>query len=371
MDNEADRRCERREHEPRHDGVERRTQGAEYRFDRVVAVNESQLRIGLVGLGDIAVRAHLPAIAAEARAVLVAVADADADRLAAFAPPGARAWADADALFAAPDIDAVVIATPPAATAELVRAALEAGKYVLAEKPLALSVAAAADIRDTRGAAERLQIGLTYRHHPAVDRLRELIAAGALGRPLLIQAAICDERADPAGDPLGHARRLRSLERLPPVVSDGVHACDRLNYLLGETPVDVSGWSLRTDPGFASANVNGGVLTYADGTVARLEVVWMVPVLPPSQFVVTGPLGRATLDPPTFRLTVELADGTTETLEPPGDKTETCFAFQLERFVGHCLAGTAPVPGLDEALASLGLAERIAEAAGVAREVPA
>ena len=73
---------------------------------------------------------------------------------------------------------------------------------------------------------------------------------------------------------------MRSLERLPPIVSDGVHACDRINYLLGEAPVDVTGWSLRTDPAYATANVNGGVLTYADGTVARLEVVWLTPVLP-------------------------------------------------------------------------------------------
>ena len=87
--------------------------------------------------------------------------------------------------------------------------------------------------------------------------------------------------------------------------------------------------------------------------------------------VVTGPNGLATLEPPTFRLTVELADGTTETHEPPGDKAEVCFALQLERFVDAALAGTPPVPGLDEAIASLELAERIARAAGVGRLVPA
>ena len=67
-------------------------------------------------------------------------------------------------------------------------------------------------------------------------------------------------------------------------------------------------------------------------------------MLPRSQFVVTGPNGLATLDPPTFRLTVELADGTTETLEPPGDKTDVCFALQLERFVDACRAGDHPSP---------------------------
>jgi myo-inositol 2-dehydrogenase/D-chiro-inositol 1-dehydrogenase len=333
-------------------------------------VSDAALRIALVGVGDIAVRGHLPALAREPRARLVAAADVDEERLAS-APRGVRRTTDVSSVLADPEIDAVVVATPPAATAGLVRDALDAGKWVLAEKPLGLSIAETAEVRTAPRAAERLQIGLTYRHHPAVDRLRELIAAGALGRPLLIQAAICDEPANPKQEPRAYARRLRSLERIPPVVSDGVHACDRITYLLGEAPVDVTGWSLRTDPAFARANVNGGVLTYEDGTLARLEVVWLTPVLPRSQFVITGPKGLATLEPPTFRLTVELADGTTETHEPPGDKTEVCFALQLERFVEAALAGTPPVPGLDEAIASLELAERIAHAAGVARLVPA
>jgi myo-inositol 2-dehydrogenase/D-chiro-inositol 1-dehydrogenase len=324
------------------------------------------VRIGLVGLGEIAVRGHLPAIAGDPRVTLVAVAEPDAERRAAVTPDGVRAAADAAAVLADPEVDAVVLATPPAVTPGLVREALAAGKWVLAEKPIALSLAAAAAVRDCPGSSKRLQIGLTYRHHPGVERLRELIRDGSLGRPLLIQAAICDEPFEPEANPRAHARRLRSLEHVPPVVSDGVHACDRLNFLLGEAPLEVTGWALRTDPAFATANVNGGVLAYADGTVARLEVVWLTPVLPPSQFVVTGPGGRATLDPPSFRLTVEHADGRRETLEPTGGKTAVCFARQLDRFVGHWQSKTPPVPGLDEALASLALAERIAVAAGLA-----
>lgn len=328
-------------------------------------MSERVLKLGLVGLGDIAVKAHLPAIAANPRAELAAVAELDPARLRAAAPPGTHATGEPAELFADPAIDAVILATPAAATVELARAALLAGKYVLAEKPIAPTTEQALALGEVPGALDRLQIGLTYRHHPAIDRLRQLLDEGALGRPLLIQAAICDERADPDGDPEGYARRLRSLERMAPVVSDGVHACDRLNLLLGAQPASVTGWSLTTDAAYARPNVNGGVLTYDDGTVARLEVVWLTPVLPPSQFVVTGPLGRATLDPPTFGLTVELADGSVERLDPPGGKTEVCFALQLERFTEACLGGTAPVPGFAEALASLELAERIAEAAGV------
>ena len=107
--------------------------------------------------------------------------------------------------------------------------------------------------------------------------------------------------------------------------------------------------------------MNGAALTYADGTIVRLEVIWLYPSLPPSQFVVTGPRGRASLDPPTFSLDLEL-DGRSEMLPPTGDKAERCFALQLERFVGSCAEGVPPTPGLEDALAASELCERIASA---------
>jgi myo-inositol 2-dehydrogenase / D-chiro-inositol 1-dehydrogenase len=324
----------------------------------------SRVGLALVGAGDIARRGHLPAIAANADAELVAVVEPDPERLASVAvPPGAVRAADLAAALELPGVDAVVVATPPAATAAVVSEALAAGKYVLAEKPLAPSLAEACRVAAAPHYAERLQIGLTYRHHPAVERLRELVAAGAFGLPLVIRNTISDEPAAPESDPVAHSRRLRSLEHATPMVSDGVHACDRLNLLLGEDPAEVAGWALRTDPAYAAPNIVGAVMTYADGTIARLEVIWLLPVLPASSFTLAGPRGLAVLDPPTFALRVELADGGVEELEPPGDKTETCFALQLERFLMSCRSGRPPTPGLREALASLDLAERCSLAA--------
>jgi predicted dehydrogenase len=131
--------------------------------------------------------------------------------------------------------------------------------------------------------------------------------------------------------------------------------------VLGEAPLEVAGWSLRTRPELASPNVNGAVLRYGDGTVVRLEVIWLVPSLPPSQFVVTGPRGRVVVDPPTFALTAEI-DGRTEELPAPGDKTQVCFDLQLERFLDACANGTPPSPGLEDAIAASTLCERIAAA---------
>jgi predicted dehydrogenase len=287
--------------------------------------------------------------------------DAKRRRSAARLAPGVPAVETLEGVLSDPSIDAVVLATPSWVTAGLAEAALEAGKYVLAEKPLAPTLAGQLQFRYRPAAAERLQIGLTYRHHPAIDRLRQLVSAGAFGRPLYIQASVCDERSDPATDEVHYARRRLALEYGPPMIFDGIHRCDQLNLILGELPVAVAGWALTSSPEFASPNVNGAVLTYADGTIARLEVIWLYPSLPPSQFVVTGPRGRAILDPPTFALDLEL-DGRREVVPPPGNKNELCFALQLERFVTACAERVPPTPGIGEALAASELCERIADA---------
>jgi len=320
-----------------------------------------RVRIALVGLGDIGVRAHLPALLREPRVELVALVEPEPGRRAAAArlAPDVPAHARLDDVLG--EVDAVVLATPAWVTAELARTALAAGAYVLAEKPLAPGLEEQLAFRDAPGAADRLQIGLTYRHHPAIARLRELVVSGVLGTPLYVQSSLADERADPEGEPEHYARRLRTLEHGPPVVFDGIHRCDQLNLVLGAEPLEVTGWGLRSRPEYAAPNVNGALLSYADGTLVRLEVIWLYPALPPSQFVVTGPEGRVVIEPGTFELRAEIG-GRVEHLPPPGDKTEVCFALQLERFVDACAEGRRPSPGLEDALAASALCARIAGA---------
>ena len=112
------------------------------------------LRVGIVGTGLIA-REHARSIAMVPQSVsLVAVADISSERLAEFARTFsvARRYGSAAALIADPQVDLVTIATPPALHEEAVIAALDAGKYVLCEKPLAQSLASAEQIAGRRGA---------------------------------------------------------------------------------------------------------------------------------------------------------------------------------------------------------------------------
>src|SRR5918993_887385 len=111
---------------------------------------------------------------------LVAVCDRDAARVSAAERryPGVRGTTDARKLIEAPDVDAVVIATPVAAHYDLTSAALEAGKHVLVEKPLASSGDEAERLIGLAGRRKRvLMVDHTFVYTGAVRKMRELLVA--------------------------------------------------------------------------------------------------------------------------------------------------------------------------------------------------
>ncbi|HEX7474270.1 MAG TPA: Gfo/Idh/MocA family oxidoreductase [Candidatus Limnocylindrales bacterium] len=165
------------------------------------------LRWAILGPGRIAIR-MVGALAASARGELVAVASRDAGRAARFAAEHAipTSFGSYAALLAAPDVDVIYIALPNHLHAEWTIRALEAGKHVLCEKPLALTVEevdaiAAACTRTGRIAVE----GFMYLHHPQILRTVELARSGALGTLEVVNGTFSffladdgDPRVDPA-----------------------------------------------------------------------------------------------------------------------------------------------------------------------------
>jgi predicted dehydrogenase len=150
---------------------------------------EAPLRIGLIGAGMIgSFRARALAGMADAR--LCAVADASMERARRLAGPAkATAYDDGAALAAAPDLDAVILSTPPALHEPLGLACLGTGKHLLVEKPLAISVAACENLVE---AAERaglcLATGFTLRQTPAARLARRLVDEGAIGAVVHVRA---------------------------------------------------------------------------------------------------------------------------------------------------------------------------------------
>lgn len=144
------------------------------------------LRIGVIGFGYWGPNL-VRNFAAGARTQVVSIADANPARqkLAQTTYPSVRVVADAAALIADPEVDAVVIATPIFTHYELAKRALEAGKHVLVEKPLTPSAAQAEELAELAVRQQRvLMVDHTFVYTGAVKKLRELVASGELGRVL-------------------------------------------------------------------------------------------------------------------------------------------------------------------------------------------
>jgi predicted dehydrogenase len=151
------------------------------------------IRMALVGTGFIA-RVHAASIRGLPNARLAAVVSSSGEKGAKFAEEfGARLYPSLEALFAAGEIDAVDICTPTCLHADMVVAAAAAGKHVLCEKPIALSLAEADRMtKAVEKSGVEAMIGHTMRFWPEYVRTKELIDSGAMGRPL---SASCERLA--------------------------------------------------------------------------------------------------------------------------------------------------------------------------------
>ena len=153
-----------------------------------MTVHPDVVRVGVLGAGAWAQSAHLPGFKRDPRCELVAIADPVVERARALAEQFdiPHVYDSHEALIAREDIHLVDACTPSATHFALSWAALEAGKHVLCEKPVAY------DFRDTRRAAAlaaskglKTKLGFTFRYSPAMRYMKELIAEGTIGTPFI------------------------------------------------------------------------------------------------------------------------------------------------------------------------------------------
>ena len=156
-------------------------------------------RIAVVGAGAWGSN-HVRVVSASPRCELSCIVDRDRvacekARTLASAPTSL----DIDYILSDPAIDAVIVATPAPTHVGIARAALEAGKHVLVEKPLALSEADAIELAAVAARTPRvLLVGHLMVYHPAVIRLRELLRSGAARAAPLRPLDPGEPRADPS-----------------------------------------------------------------------------------------------------------------------------------------------------------------------------
>jgi UDP-2-acetamido-3-amino-2,3-dideoxy-glucuronate N-acetyltransferase len=221
------------------------------------------------------------------------VCDIDQTKVAALKEqyPGVEATSSYQEVLLDPGVHAVVIATPAASHTEQVRAALEAGKDVFVEKPLALTVSDGRELVALADKANRiLMVGHLLRYHPGILKLKELIDGGQLGKIQYVYSNRLN---------LG---RFRTEENI--LWSFAPHDISVVLYLLGERPsgVQAQGGSYLHPE---RADVTVTTLRFPSGVTGHIFVSWLHPYKE-QKLVVVGDRGMAVFDDvaPERKLTV-------------------------------------------------------------------
>ncbi len=224
------------------------------------------LRIGLLGAGRIG-HVHAKAISAHPQSELVAVADVvkeSASKLAA--QYGVEARSNEDIIGDAA-IDAVLIATSTNTHSDLIEAATRAGKAVLCEKPVDLSLARAQACRNAVAATKRpVMIGFNRRFDPNFAALKTAVDRGEIGKSELLSIT----SFDPAPPPVAYVKVSGGLFR-----DMMIHDFDMACWMMGSLPQSVTaiGTSI-VDPEIGKAgDVDTAVVTlrFADGRIAVIK----------------------------------------------------------------------------------------------------
>jgi predicted dehydrogenase len=304
------------------------------------------LRCAILGLGYWG-RNYVRLVSCRADVELVAVCDpseraiqAALAELTTHVPP--RVTRDPRDVFIADDIDAVVVATPATTHFDLVHEALEAGKHVLSEKPLAMSLDACRHLADMAvRASKTLFVGHTFIYNPAVRAAKELVSAGDLGDVLHLHAVWA------ASGPIRHD--VNALWDLAP------HPISIMSYLVGP-PTTVSARGQRILPGELE-DVATLHLRFGDRATADIYVSWLGP-RKTRTLTITGARSVAIFDdmagPDKLRVYETAAADlllaepgqVPEVFEAPAQvlaiPTSEPLAAQLDHFVECCRVGITP-----------------------------
>ncbi|HWV36581.1 MAG TPA: Gfo/Idh/MocA family oxidoreductase [Thermomicrobiales bacterium] len=196
---------------------------------------EAPIRIAVIGTG-FGASVHIPALAHVDGTEIVAVCSRREERASRVAaqysiPTASTDWRD---IISDPGVDAVVIATPPYLHHQMAIAAIEAGKHILCEKPLARNLA---ETRDMARLASRANIVAMVNHElrylPMRRRVKELIDEGYIGEPHALSMIVFNSRlADPEGTRFGWLMEDDKAGGM--LRAFGTHYVDTIRWWLGE-----------------------------------------------------------------------------------------------------------------------------------------
>jgi D-xylose 1-dehydrogenase (NADP+, D-xylono-1,5-lactone-forming) len=280
------------------------------------------LRWGLLGTANIN-QAVITPLRMSSRNQLTAIASRTPDRAAAYAQQWQipRHFGSYEAMLADPEIDVVYVSLPNSLHAEWTIKAAQAGKHVLCEKPLCVTVA---EVDAVAAAAQAAGVvvaeAFMYQHHPQTLTVKEIVASGVLGQIYLVRAAFTFDISGRPDD-----------VRLKPELSGGGLwdvGCYPVSYartVLGAEPVEVFGWQTLGASGVDLAFA--GQMRFPDGSYAQFDAGFQAPLR--AHLEIVGKSGTLTVPHP---YKPDLED---PLLLQRGEQVETIMVKGQELYLGE------------------------------------
>ncbi|HEV7368081.1 Gfo/Idh/MocA family oxidoreductase [Arenibaculum sp.] len=254
------------------------------------------IRVAVIGLG-MAVAPHARSlIELRGRVEVAAAYSPTADRRRAFAEAyGLPVTGDVEAIFADRTIDAVMVLTPPSTHLDLVRRAAAAGKHVLLEKPLEISLdRAQALVAAARDAGITLGVVLQHRFRPVAVALADLVRQGRLGAIVGASARLYNWRPQSYYDQPGRGTRARDGGGV--LLTQGIHTLDLLVSLAG-LPVAVTAQATTTPVHrMETEDLAVAVLRFGNGALGTVGATTCAYPGYPDAIDLIGTAGTARLD---------------------------------------------------------------------------
>ncbi|MHB8575208.1 MAG: Gfo/Idh/MocA family protein [Dehalococcoidia bacterium] len=332
---------------------------------------QAPVRVAVIGRGLIARRSHLPAFAAREDAAVTGVASGHLETArqvaAEFHVP--HVYPNWEAAVADPSIDAVDICTPNALHAEIAVAAARAGKHVLVEKPMAVTLAEAdAMIAAARTAGVVLMVAHNLRFAPAVAELKHLLNERTIGRVLAAHSVFMHAGPEETWGATSDWFWREETAGGGALLDLGVHMIDLLRWFVDRPVIEVCAMTARLlKPTFADDNA---VVTMRfDGDVlASMQTSWTARPFLRHQITILGELGHLAYDarapePLVVQLQAEPKPRRIVPLIPARSPLRSPF----DHFVRCILDGTEPLTGGEEGRVTLAVTLAAYEAARTGR----
>ncbi len=325
------------------------------------------LRVGIIGTGGIASGAHIPGYQRTPGVELYAACDVIEERAKEMAEKFSipHVFTDYEQMLKLAELDVVSVCTPPFAHKDATIAALQAGKHVLCEKPMALNGQEAQEMVDAWHAARsthhnKFSIGFQSRFGRNPQQLKRFIDAGELGDIYYGRAAALRRRGVPGWGVFTDKAKNGG----GPLIDIGVHALDLALWLMGHPqPASVYGvtyrkfgnrshvfnpWGAWDPQKYDVEDAAFAMIRFGNGAMLQLECSWVLNIeRSMSQTILCGTEGGAQLDP--FKIFQEKHETLLDIVPPErategqGRTAEPSYVPEIQGFIKAIREDTDPL----------------------------